>query len=120
MRSKDRLDRQTVKEIGQSLKEKKAQLVASVRSGMASSLTNEHGRSANLGDWATESLDEEIRVALMDNQSDQLAQIEEAIERLARREYGFCHDCGESIGVGRLRALPFALRCSACQSRAEL
>lgn len=119
-RSKDKLDRQTVKEIGQFLKEKKVQLVASVRSGMASSLTNTHGRSTDLGDWATESLEEEIHVALMDNQSDQLAQIEEALERLARREYGFCHDCGEPIGLGRLRALPFALRCSPCQSRAEL
>ncbi len=120
MRSKDRLDRQTVKEMGQFLKEKKARLAASVRSGITSSLTNEAGRSADLGDWATETLHEEIQVALMDSQSDQLAQIEAALERLARREYGFCHDCGESIGLARLRALPFALRCSACQSRAEL
>lgn len=35
------------------------------------------------------------------------------------RSIGRCRDCGGVIEAGRLRAMPFAVRCIACQTEAE-
>ena len=117
--SKERLDRRTVKEIEQFLKARHAQLKETVRSVVSERRSTEAGRSADVTVWATETLNDEIQVALMDRHSRQVAQIEAALERLARGNYGICHDCEEFIGLARIKALLFAIRCSACQSRAE-
>ena len=119
MSSKERLDRRTAKGIEQFLKAKQVQLKNAVRSVVSERRSNEAGRTADVTVWATETLNDEIQVALADRHSRQLAQIEAALERLARGDYGICHDCEEFIGLPRLKALPFAHRCSACQSRAE-
>jgi len=119
MKTKERLDRRTAKEMEQFLKAKREQLKEAVRTVVSQRRTSEAGRTADVTVWATETLNDEIQVALMDRQSRQVAQIEAALERLARGEYGFCHDCEEFIGMPRLMALPFAHRCSACQTRAE-
>ncbi|HEV8309179.1 MAG TPA: TraR/DksA family transcriptional regulator [Methylomirabilota bacterium] len=120
MKTKEKLDRRVVKEIEQFLKERHAQLKESVRSVVTRRRTQEPGRTADITAWATETLEDEIQVALMDRQGRQVAQIEAALERLTRGEYGICHDCEDFIGLARLRALPFAQRCSACQARAEI
>lgn len=120
MKPQARLDRQTVKEIERFLKDKHAQLKESVRSAMTQRSTNQAGRSSDSATWATETLHDEIQVALMDRQSRQVAEIEAALERLGRQEYGLCQDCEEFIGLARLQALPSAQRCTPCQSREEL
>jgi RNA polymerase-binding transcription factor len=115
----ERLDRRTTRELEQFLKVKQSQLKEAVRSVVSERRSTEAGRNADVSTWASETLNDEIQVALMDRQSRQVAQIDAALDRLARGEYGFCHDCTEFIGVPRLKALPFAHRCSACQARAE-
>jgi DnaK suppressor protein len=115
----ERLDRRTTRELEQFLKVKQSQLKEAVRSVVSARRSSEAGRNADVSTWASETLNDEIQVALMDRQSRQVGQIEAALDRLARGEYGFCHDCTEFIGVPRLKALPFAHRCSACQARAE-
>lgn len=47
-------------------------------------------------------------------------QIEEALVRLREGNYGLCADCGVEISEKRLKALPFARRCVACQEKVEL
>ena len=42
-----------------------------------------------------------------------------ALARLEAGDYGTCTDCGEPIPPARLAAQPFAVRCIACQERAE-
>lgn len=42
-----------------------------------------------------------------------------ALARLDAGDYGTCVDCGEPIPERRLLAQPFAVRCLACQERAE-
>ncbi len=120
MKAKDRIDRRTVKEIERFLKERYAGLKESLRSVLTSGYADEARRSAASEAKAIEALRDEIQVAVLDSRSRELAQIETALERLGRREYGICDDCGEFIGLGRLRALPFAERCTPCQSQAEI
>jgi RNA polymerase-binding transcription factor DksA len=48
-----------------------------------------------------------------------LLRIDEALVRLDAGEYGSCFECAGEISERRLRALPFAVRCRACEERRE-
>ena len=48
-----------------------------------------------------------------------LHSIREALESIDDRSYGFCDGCGGEIESRRLEAVPWARRCTACQSRLE-
>lgn len=45
--------------------------------------------------------------------------IETALRRLAAGQFGTCPDCRCRISDARLRALPFAVRCLACQGKLD-
>jgi len=118
MKSSAKLDRRTVKEIEQFLNDKRVQLRASVRTIVSERRT--HEVDTNDDAQASENLHDEIQVVLVDQRSRQVAQIDAALERLSRGQYGICLDCNEFIGLPRLRALPFAQRCRACQTDVEI
>ncbi|MDH3760535.1 MAG: TraR/DksA C4-type zinc finger protein [Gammaproteobacteria bacterium] len=53
-------------------------------------------------------------------QAEQIAKrIELALQRIDKGEYGYCLQCGESIGFARLQVQPFASLCLECQSASE-
>ena len=49
----------------------------------------------------------------------ELAEIDAALERIARGEFGRCEECAGAIGRQRLRAIPEARLCINCRERAE-
>jgi DnaK suppressor protein len=61
----------------------------------------------------------DIELSLLQMKAETLARIEEAIVRLNSGKYGSCFVCEGEISERRLRALPFAVRCQACQERRE-
>ena len=61
----------------------------------------------------------DIEFALIQMRTETLSRIDVALSRLAAGEYGACVDCKGEIAPGRLRALPFAVRCQACEERRE-
>lgn len=46
-------------------------------------------------------------------------QVDKALDRLAKGEYGICEVCGEQIDHARLEAFPEATKCLACSSKAN-
>lgn len=44
----------------------------------------------------------------------ELLQIDRALERIERGEYGYCVKCGAEISAGRLEALPYTGTCIDC------
>jgi DnaK suppressor protein len=42
-----------------------------------------------------------------------------ALEDINAGRYGICRECGEPIAKARLKVMPFATRCVACQARQE-
>jgi RNA polymerase-binding transcription factor DksA len=47
----------------------------------------------------------------------ELAEIDAALKRVGKGEYGWCERCGGAIGQLRLHAVPEARRCMACAVR---
>jgi RNA polymerase-binding transcription factor len=61
-----------------------------------------------------------ISAALVEITSRTLRNVETALARLESGSYGICTDCGAEIPAERLRALPAAERCRACQELADV
>lgn len=60
-----------------------------------------------------------VNVALRERESRQLMQVQAAIARLDDPDFGICQECGEPIGLARLKANPQALFCIECQTLFE-
>jgi RNA polymerase-binding transcription factor len=65
----------------------------------------------------SEAREGDLRVQL--RAAEHLERIRMAREALEAGRYGLCVDCGDPIPERRLEALPDALRCVPCQSRAD-
>jgi DnaK suppressor protein len=61
----------------------------------------------------------DIELALLQMRAETLVRIDEALVRLDAGQYGFCRECERGISERRLQALPFAVRCQACEERRE-
>ena len=79
-------------------------------------------RQQNSGDVIDAALDtaqDEISSQLAEVESRELTNIEVALERMRKGDYGRCEACGEAIPLARLQALPYATMCIGCQREAE-
>jgi DnaK suppressor protein len=65
-------------------------------------------------------IQDDIELALIQMKSETLHKIEEALNRLGEKTYGYCFECGDEISERRLRALPFAVRCKDCEEAREI
>jgi DnaK suppressor protein len=66
---------------------------------------------------ASDSSTKEMAVATLERERRTLAEIEAALLRMKKGEYGMCASCGEPIPEARLKALPWARVCVKCAER---
>ena len=74
----------------------------------------------DLEDWANISLSEELKSRLADRDLSLLREIDRALERIERNEYGICVKCGKPIEVERLEILPWTQYCSECAKKVSM
>jgi DnaK suppressor protein len=65
------------------------------------------------------SAEEQRQLRLLEREKKLLDKIDEALERLARGEYGWCSETGEPIGLRRLLLRPTASLCVEAKERQE-
>jgi DnaK suppressor protein len=70
-------------------------------------------------DAAYDSVQDEISSQLAEVESRELANIENALERMKEGTYGLCEVCSRKIPLARLDALPYATMCIECQRELE-
>ena len=70
-------------------------------------------------DHSDAAMQEEMDFALIQMKAETLARVDEALARLEAGSYGHCVECGGEISEKRLRALPFAGRCTGCEEKNE-
>ena len=63
--------------------------------------------------------DRDLALSLSDSEREVLLQIEEALRRIDRGEFGSCTSCTKAIGEQRLHAIPWARYCIDCQELEE-
>jgi len=57
---------------------------------------------------------------IRDRERKLIFKIQEALQRLNDGEYGICEQCGEEIGIERLKARPVTTLCIDCKSSQEI
>ena len=73
----------------------------------------------DLGEKSILDLLSDAGLAIADIRRNQLTALEEAQRRVEAGTYGRCEGCGEVIDIQRLRVVPFAAYCVACQKEQE-
>jgi RNA polymerase-binding transcription factor DksA len=74
----------------------------------------EEPASNDAEDRASEREGDEVLESLGSSGLTELRQIEAALERIDKGEYGICVNCGEPIPEKRLEIIPHAARCARC------
>ena len=70
-------------------------------------------------DLATMAQAKEQSMWLANDQKQRLAQVDQALARIAEGKYGICDRCGQLIAPERMQAVPHATLCIQCQSKSE-
>jgi DnaK suppressor protein len=75
---------------------------------------------ADLNDRATQEEAFNLELRTRDRERKLLKKIEDALQQIDEKEYGYCESCGIEIGIRRLEARPTAALCIDCKTLAEI
>lgn len=62
---------------------------------------------------------EEIAIAQLSSELEELREIDVALKRIENGTYGECSNCGDAVPIARMTAIPTATACLTCQRELE-
>jgi len=107
------MDNQTVERLEQELRAMATEVGHHVREKARAEILIE--RSAETCEQEAMAVQRDLAIQSLDRNSQLLREIKAALERVRNGEYGQCLKCDVPIGEARLRAVPHARHCLACQ-----
>ncbi len=119
----DKLNDEAMALLGKRLEEERLRLRGEIRDELLRS-GDEHyaelaGQVHDSGDESVADLVNEVNTTILSKLIRELREVEAAEERHGSGDYGLCEDCGEPIGLERLKAQPATRRCIRDQERFE-
>ncbi|OPX54907.1 transcriptional regulator, TraR/DksA family [Oceanospirillum multiglobuliferum] len=75
---------------------------------------------ADPADRATQEEEFSLELRTRDRERKLIKKINEALEDIDSKDYGYCESCGIEIGIRRLEARPTATLCVDCKTLAEI
>jgi RNA polymerase-binding protein DksA len=75
--------------------------------------------SFHMADMGTDAMEREKAFLFASAEGRLLYEVDQALRRLYRSEYGVCGTSGKEVGKARLDAIPHAQLCVACQEKQE-
>lgn len=106
-------------ELRQMLMERRLELGSVVQSNIREGRQRQLQDVGDFGEDSATAHQVELDLSLLQMRAQTVERIDEALTRLAADRYGICAVCGREIADRRLRALPFAVRCTRCEDRRE-
>ena len=82
-------------------------------------MTDNNENCADPADRATVESDRSFTLRIRDRERKLIKKIRSALQRMEDGTYGICDECGEDIGVLRLKARPVTKLCIQCKSKQE-
>ena len=107
------------KKLQAELLERRRELVRAIKASQAEKRRADDDGPLDLADTATELRNQEFNYSLSEHERAELAGVDDALSRIEEGVYGECEECGEKISDVRLKAIPWAPRCIACQEKKE-
>ncbi|MDH3446157.1 MAG: RNA polymerase-binding protein DksA [Deltaproteobacteria bacterium] len=81
---------------------------------------DEDGNFPDPSDRATMESNRNSVLRIRDRERKLIFKIQDALRRLDAGEFGICEECGEEIGIERLKARPVTTHCIDCKSSQEV
>lgn len=110
------MNKATLKEIKGKLTNERELLIQKLK---GNDLSIDDAETPDPVDLAVRNYSKNVMLAVSENESKQLALVDEALLRIADKEYGLCQNCEKIINQKRLAAIPWARYCIACQELLE-
>jgi DnaK suppressor protein len=104
-----------MKTVRKQLETKRKEFVEGVSRARAMGAVETEVGAPDIADRASSAFQREFSFFLSENEGKILRLVDEAIARLDNGRYGLCVHCGETIEEARLKAIPWARHCIACQ-----
>ena len=82
-------------------------------------MTDSNEVFADPADRATAESDRAFTLRIRDRERRLIRKIQSALQRIDDGTYGICEECGEEIGVARLKARPVTRLCINCKAKQE-
>ena len=101
------------------LQKQRAEIINMYKQDLRAGQESADDGTEDIVDRANNAYNRELMFSLSDNERATLLQIENALARMDEGSYGRCANCGQSIAVQRLEAVPWARFCIDCQELAE-
>jgi len=111
--------RERLAQIKRKLLRKRERLLGDIERELSQFRLEYRNRAFGAADASTLSRDENVMFQLIEIESPELDEIDEALDRIDGGGYGTCERCGKEIDPRRLEALPSATLCLACKYREE-
>src|SRR3989338_7816571 len=73
----------------------------------------------HMADVASDHYERELSLNIATAEQQMMYAIDEALKRIEDKSYGYCLDCDKPIAGRRLKAVPYASLCIACQRARE-
>ena len=105
-----------LKEVKQRLLDERTLLVEKLK---GNDLSVDDSETPDPVDLAVRNYSKNVMLAVSENESRQLALVDEALLRVEDDEYGSCQNCEQAINPKRLAAIPWARYCLNCQELVE-
>jgi DnaK suppressor protein len=113
------LNKKELEGLRKKLVGRRDELVHKLHEFRAESKEIETDVAQDLADKAESSYTKEFLLSLSDAERDELFQIDAAIKRIDKGDFGHCQMCQKEIHRKRLNALPWTPYCIECQEKAE-
>ena len=101
------------------LRNRRREVQGEVRHGIRNGRTDRSKQGGDDVDRSDAHSQGDIDLALLQMRAETVRRIDAALGRLEAGTYGSCVECAKEIAERRLRALPFAVRCQACEAKQE-
>lgn len=105
-----------LKDIKEKLLAERRQLIEKLK---GNDLSIDDAETPDPVDLAVRNYSKNVMLAVSENESRQLALIDQALLRIEDEEYGECQNCEKAINPKRLAAIPWARYCIECQELTE-
>jgi DnaK suppressor protein len=106
-------------ELARLLKDRRRQIHEDLQNRIRDGRAVRPTEVGDIGDTSEAGSQDAIDFAILERKAQALGRVDEALGRIDAGEYGLCLECHVEISEQRLRALPFAVRCTTCEQRHE-
>lgn len=114
------MDKRKVNSFRKILESERTRLTAETDRLQPGGVTRDNlGYGNHMADDATEVFEQAKDMALHQHLENLLTEVNDALERVDRQEYGVCEACTGPIDMERLQILPYARLCVDCQKKSE-